>query len=321
MENDMVARTRIGSSELEVAPLCLGGNVFGWTADRDATFGVLDAFVAGGANFIDTADGYSAWAPGHSGGESETLIGEWMAARGTRDQVVVATKVATHPEFKGLAAANVKAAADASLARLGIDEIDLYYAHFDDPETPIAETAAAFSELVDAGKVRAIALSNYTAERIDEWVAAARENGLHLPVALQPRYNLMDRGFETNGLRRAAEDAGLSVYPYYALARGFLTGKYREASDTTVPGASPRAQAAGEYLDERGLAVLAALDEIAAVHGAEVGSVALAWLREQPTVGAPIASARSAEQLRVLLASMSLELDRAELDALTAASA
>nr|WP_237465045.1 aldo/keto reductase [Leucobacter luti] len=299
----------------------MGGNVFGWTADRAASFEVLDAFVAGGGDFVDTADGYSHWVPGHTGGESETIIGEWLAARGTRDRVVLATKVSTHPEFAGLAAANVRAAADASLARLGTDRIDLYYAHFDDAETPLEETVAAFSELVDAGKVRAIGVSNYTAERVAEWFRIARDGGYHLPVALQPHYNLVEREFETNGLRAVAESEALSVFPYFSLAKGFLAGKYREAADATAPGASARAEGAIAYLDDRGRAVLGALDEVAAAHGAELASVSLAWLRQQPTVGAPIASARSTEQLPALLAALSLELSQAELDRLAAASA
>ena len=315
-----IARTRIGRSDLEIAPLALGGNVFGWTADRDASFAVLDAFVAGGGDFVDTADGYSHWAPGHSGGESETLIGEWLAARGRRDDVVIATKVSTHPDFRGLAAANVRSAADASLGRLGTDRIDLYYAHFDDPETPLEETVAAFSELVDAGKARAIGVSNYTAERVAEWFRIARDGGYHRPVALQPHYNLVEREFETNGLRDAAEREALAVFPYYSLASGFLTGKYRDADDASA-GGSPRAEGAAKYLDDRGRAVLAALDAVAAEHGAELASVALAWLRRQRTVAAPIASARSTAQLPALLASLTLELTPAQLDRLTVASA
>ena len=315
------ARTRIGSSDLEIAPLALGGNVFGWTADRATSFDVLDAFLAGGGDFVDTADGYSAWAPGHTGGESETIIGEWFVDRGNRDAVVLASKVSTHPEFRGLAAANVRAAADASLSRLQTDRIDLYYAHFDDESTPLEETVAAFSELVDAGKVRAIGVSNYTAERVAEWFRIARDGGYHLPVALQPHYNLVERDFETNGLRAVAEAEELAVFPYFSLAKGFLAGKYREAADATAAGASPRAGEAAEYLDERGRAVLAALDAAAAAHDAPVAAVSLAWLREQPTVAAPIASARSLEQLPALLASLSLELSDSELASLTDASA
>lgn len=314
-------RTRIGTSELEIAPLALGGNVFGWTADRDASFDVLDGFLAGGGNFVDTADGYSHWVPGHGGGESETILGEWFAARGTRDRVVLATKVSTHPQFSGLAGDNVRAAADASLARLGTDYIDLYYAHFDDAETPLEETVAAFSGLVDAGKVRAIGISNYTAERAAEWFRIARAGGYHLPVALQPHYNLVERAFETNGLRAVAEAEGLGVFPYFSLASGFLAGKYRDAGDAETPGASDRASAAIAYLNDRGRAVLGALDTVAAAHAAELSTIALAWLRQQPTVAAPIASARTRDQLTALLASLTTELTPAELEQLAVASA
>ncbi|WP_053387776.1 aldo/keto reductase [Leucobacter japonicus] len=319
--NATAARTRIGSSDLEIAPLALGANVFGWTADQATSFDVLDAFVAGGGDFVDTADGYSHWAPGNSGGESETIIGEWFAGRGSRDAITLATKVSTHPQFSGLAAANVRAAADASLQRLQTDRIDLYYAHFDDAETPLEETVAAFSELVDAGKIRAIGVSNYTAERIAEWFRIARAGGYHLPVALQPHYNLVEREFETNGLRAVAEDEQLSVFPYFSLAKGFLAGKYRDAADATAAGASPRAGEAAGYLDDRGREVLATLDAAAEAHGVPVAAVSLAWLRQQATVAAPIASARNLEQLPALLASLSLELNAAELAALTAASA
>ena len=316
----MTASIRIGTSELSIAPFSLGTNVFGWTADQAASFDVLDAYVAGGADFVDTADGYSHWVPGHSGGESETIIGEWIASRGARDQLTLATKVSTHPEFLGLAGDNVRAAADASLARLRTDHIDLYYAHFDDADTPLEETVAAFSGLVDAGKIRAIGISNYTAERVAEWFAIARAGGYRLPVALQPQYSLVERAFETNGLQNVAAEEGLTVFPYYSLAKGFLAGKYRSAADAAAPGASPRAAGAAAYLDARGERVLTALDEIAAVHGLEIATVALAWLRQQPTVGAPIASARNTEQLPALLASMNLELTAAELEALTFAS-
>lgn len=315
----MVTSVRIGDSALAVAPLALGGNVFGWTADRATSFAVLDQFVAGAGDFIDTADGYSHWAPGNSGGESETIIGEWVSARGMRDRVTIATKVSTHPEFAGLQPANVRAAADASLARLQTDHIDLYYAHFDDPDTPLAETVEAFSGLVDAGKVRAIALSNYTAERVAEWCTIARAEGFHLPVALQPHYNLVEREFETNGLQDIAARERLTVFPYFSLAKGFLAGKYRDAAAAADAGASPRAGQAVEYLDDRGRRVLAALDTIAAREGVEVATVSLAWLRAQPTVGGPIASARTPEQLPALLASLELALTDDDLDALSAA--
>jgi aryl-alcohol dehydrogenase-like predicted oxidoreductase len=308
---------RVGSSDLEVFPLVLGGNVFGWTADEAATYAVLDAFAAAGGTMLDTADAYSAWAPGHTGGESETLIGRWLARRGRRDDVVIATKVSQHPSFRGLAAKNVRAAAQASLQRLGTDRIDLYYAHFDDASVPLEETAGAFSALVDDGLVRYVAVSNYTPERLDEWMAVSDREGFHRPVALQPQYNLLERGFE-GALRESAERHGLGVLPYYGLARGFLAGKYRDGG---APVDSPRAEAAARYLDDRGRLVLAALDEVAAAHQVPVASVALAWLRMQPTVVAPIASARTPGQLADLLASAALSLTPDEVAQLSAASA
>ncbi|AWB94423.1 alcohol dehydrogenase [Agromyces badenianii] len=318
-ETTTATRQRIADSELEVFPLVLGGNVFGWTADEAESFAVLDRFTAGGGDFIDTADGYSHWVPGNSGGESETIIGRWIAARGNRDELVIATKVSTHPQFPGLSAANIAAAADASLQRLGTDRIDLYYAHFDDESVPLEETIGALSELVDAGKVRTIGISNYSPERIDEWFDVTAANGFHRPVALQPHYNLVERGFE-HGLRERAEREGLAVLPYFSLAKGFLAGTYRGEADVAAA-TSPRAGAAAAYLDARGQRVLAALDTIAAAHGVDVASVSLAWLRHQPTVLAPIASARTTSQLPALLASASLELAPEELAALDAASA
>lgn len=309
-------RTTLGSSDLSVFPLSLGGNVFGWTADEATSFAVLDAYVAGGGNFIDTADVYSAWVPGNAGGESETIIGAWLARRGRRDDIVIATKVSQHPGFPGLTAANVAAAAQASLERLGVDSIDLYYAHYDSADAPLEETVEAFSKLVDAGTIRAIGVSNFTPERIQEWLDIAERGGFHKPVALQPQYNLVERGIEADVLPLAI-GAELSVVPYYALASGFLTGKYRDGSENT----SPRAGSAAAYLDDRGRAVLAALEEIAADHGVELATVALAWLRSQPGVAAPIASARTVEQLPALLASATLELTDEQLDALSAASA
>lgn len=308
-------RRTIGTSDLEVFPLSLGGNVFGWTADRDTSFAVLDAYVAAGGNFVDTADGYSAWVPGNTGGDSERILGQWFDARGNREEVVLATKVSQHPDFKGLAADNIRRAADASLERLGSDYIDLYYAHFDDETVPLEETVAALSGLVDAGKVRYIGISNYTPERIEEWFRITEAEGLHRAVALQPHYNLVERSYEEK-YRPIAERENLGVFPYFALAAGFLTGKYRDG--VTVD--SARAAGAAKYLDETGRAVLAALDEVAAAHSASVASVALAWLAAQPTVTAPIASARTVEQLPDLLASVSLELTTDELAALNGAS-
>ncbi len=309
--------TRIGRSDLDIRPLSLGGNVFGWTADRDTSFAVLDAFHAGGGNFVDTADGYSAWVPGNSGGESETLIGEWLASRKPAN-VVVATKVSTHPDFRGLSAANIRAAAEASLTRLGVDAIDLYYAHFDDPETPLEETVGAFADLVSDGLVRYVAVSNYTAARIREWISLAEAAGADLPVAVQPHYNLVHRTTVESEIVPVAEEFGLSLVPYYALASGFLTGKYRT---TDASGDSPRAGGAAKLATPAGLAVIDALEEIGRAHGASIATTALAWLRAQPTVIAPLASASRPEQVADLVASMSLELSADELERLDGVSA
>jgi len=308
-------RRAIGNSDLQVFPLSLGGNVFGWTADRDTSFAVLDAYTAAGGNFVDTADGYSAWVPGNTGGDSERILGEWFEARGNRDDVVLATKVSQHPDFKGLAADNIRRAADASLERLKSDHIDLYYAHFDDATVPLEETVGALSELVDSGKVRAIGISNYSPERIEEWFAITEREGLHRAVALQPHYNLVERSYEEK-YRALAERENLGVMPYFALAAGFLTGKYRDG--VTVE--SARAAGAAKYLDETGRSVLAALDDVAAAHDASVATIALAWLAAQPTITAPIASARTLEQLPDLLASVTVELTADELAALDGAS-
>jgi aryl-alcohol dehydrogenase-like predicted oxidoreductase len=308
----------IGSSDLTVYPLALGGNTFGWTSDEDASFEVLDGYTAAGGNFIDTADGYSAWVPGNSGGESETIIGRWMSRRGNRDTLVLGTKVSQHPDFRGLSAGNVAAAADASLQRLGTDHIDLYYAHFDDAATPLEETVGAFNDLVVAGKVRHVALSNYSAARIEEWVTIARSNGFALPVALQPQYSLVHREEFERDLAPVAERFNLGVAPYFALASGFLTGKYRTRDDLA---GTAREQMTGGYFTDEGLAVVAALDEIATVRGVEIATVALAWLQAKPTVVAPIASARVAAQLPALMKAAELALTSDELAALDAVSA
>lgn len=308
--------TLLGRSDLDVFPLSLGGNVFGWTADREASFEILDAYTAGGGNFIDTADGYSAWVPGNSGGESETLIGEWLASRKSSD-ITIATKVSSHPEFKGLSAKNVRAGAEASLKRLGIETIDLYYAHFDDAGTPLEETVAAFGQLVDDGLVRHIAVSNYSADRIRSWISIAQDAGTALPVAIQPHYNLVHRNDVEESIIPVAEEFGMSLVPYYALASGFLTGKYRS---TDAAGSSPRASGASKYATEDGLRVIAELERIAAEHDASIASIALAWLRAQPTVAAPIASASRVEQVADLLASATLELTAEEVRALDAVS-
>lgn len=308
----------IGSSTLDVYPLALGGNTFGWTSDEATSHEVLDAYTAAGGNFIDTADGYSSWAPGNSGGESETIIGRWMQQRGNRDNVIIGTKVSQHPDFSGLAAANVAAAADASLTRLGTDHIDLYYAHFDDADTPLEETVGAFNDLVVAGKVRYVALSNYSAARITEWVEIARANGFASPVALQPQYNLVHRGAFERELGPVAERFGLGVVPYFSLAAGFLTGKYRTRADLE---GTARGGMAGGYFSPEGLAVVSALEEIASVHNTEIATIALAWLQSKPSVVAPIASASAVGQLGALMESAGVELSADEIVALDAVSA
>ncbi|MFH0180480.1 aldo/keto reductase [Streptomyces cacaoi] len=314
----MTSLRKLGSSDLEVFPLSLGGNVFGWTADEAASFAVLDAYAAAGGNFVDTADSYTAWIEGNSGGESETIIGRWVKARGNRDDVVIATKVSQHPEFPGLSADNIKAAADASLRRLGTDHIDLYYTHFDKPEVPVEEIVGALDELVRAGKVRHIAASNISPERLQESLEFSDREGLARYVALQPHYNLVSRDTYEGGLQDLAARFGLAAVPYFALAAGFLTGKYRPG--TTVQ--SARAAGAAKHLDtERGRNVLTALDEIAQAHDTEIPTVALAWLAAQPTVAAPIASARTVEQLPALLGVAQLELTGEEITRLTRASA
>ena len=305
--------TQIPRTDLDVFPLNLGCNVFGWTADRDESFAVLDAYVAAGGNFLDTADVYMAAAPGNEGGESETIIGEWLADRGRPDGFVIATKVGKLEGFKDLRPETIKAAAENSLRRLGVETIDLYYAHFDDTDTPLAETLGGFAELIEAGKVRYIAASNYSGARLAEALEIAEREGLPRYVALQPHYNLMERDYESDQ-KAVCEREEIACFPFYALAKGFLTGKYRPGGEKID---SVRAEGASQYLDERGEKMLSALDAIAAAHGVQPAAVAVAWLREQPTVLAPIASARNEEQLKPLIASASLELASDELDRLT----
>jgi aryl-alcohol dehydrogenase-like predicted oxidoreductase len=308
---------RIAGTSLDVFPLCLGGNVFGWTADERQSFDVLDAYAAAGGNFVDTADAYSAWVPGHTGGESETIIGRWMAARKNRARMIVATKVGRHPSLSGLRAATIRSAAEASLRRLGTDYIDLYFAHADDPQTPLEETLQAFDGLVKEGKVRYAAASNYTASRLAEALAVARREGLVRYAAVQPHYNLVHRQEYEGALRELCAREQLSAVPYFALASGFLTGKYR-------PGAaveSPRAPWVSAYLDERGERVLRALGQVAAAHGTTRAAVALAWLLADETIAAPIASARTPQQLADLLPAAELRLSPAEVAHLAASSA
>ncbi|MFG2926832.1 aldo/keto reductase [Streptomyces sp. NPDC048305] len=314
----MTSLRALGSSGLKVFPLALGGNVFGWTADERTTFAVLDEYVASGGNFVDTADSYSAWVPGNEGGESETLIGKWLAARSRRDDVVIATKVGAHPAYKGLSPATIKEAVEASLRRLGTDHIDLYYTHFDDETVPVEEIITALDQLVKAGTVREIAASNISPERLRASLDFSEREGLARYVALQPHYNLVSRDTYEGALQDTAADAGLAAVPYFALASGFLTGKYRPGTRVE----SARAEGAGKHLEtERGRKVLAVLDKVAQEHGAEIATVALAWLASRPTVAAPIASARTVGQLPALMAVAGLRLTEAELAELDAASA
>ncbi|MGO3885067.1 MAG: aldo/keto reductase [Mycetocola sp.] len=303
-------------TSLSFGPLVLGGNTFGWTSDRDASFAVLDAFVAAGGRSIDTADVYSAWVPGNSGGESETIIGEWLTARGRRDDVVIATKVFQHPERPGLSAANIRAAVDDSLRRLQTDYIDLYYAHRDDADVPQEEYVAAFDELVKAGKVRELGASTFEAGRLRTAVDIARREGLTPFTVSQDHYNLVERGIEQS-LVPTLQELGLVELPYWSLASGFLTGKYRPG----VAVDSQRAEGAGAYLnDPRNVELLSVLDGVAAELGTSVTAVSLAWLAAQPTVAAPIASARTVDQLQDLLELSTIQLGDEQLAAINTAS-
>jgi aryl-alcohol dehydrogenase-like predicted oxidoreductase len=308
---------RLGHTDLEVSRLCLGGNVFGWTIDEHTSFAVLDAYVQAGGNFIDTADIYGRRGP-NGIGESERIIGRWLAARGNREQLVVATKVGMAPDAPGLSAEQVARGAEDSLARLGVDCIDLFYAHQDDPHTSLEETLGAFQGLIDSGKIRYAAASNYSAARLAETLRLGEHAGLAGYVALQPHYNLLERDYERE-LARLCKQTGLACVPYFGLARGFLTGKYRRDG---APVDSPRAGGVRErYCNECGFAILDALDEIAAAHTTTVAAVSLAWLAAQPTVAAPIASATSPEQLADLLPSLELELSHEQIERLAAAGA
>jgi len=311
------AVTRIGTSDLDVFPLGLGCNVFGFTVDHDSTASILDPWVEGGGNLLDTADSYSSWVPGNVGGESERAIGEWLRRSRRRDEVVIATKVSKHPDFFGLSAQNIRAAAEASLGRMGIETIDLYYAHFDDLSVEIEEMVEAFGSLVRDGLVRYVGVSNFAPERIEEWIRVAGD-GPAAPIAIQPHYNLVHRNDVEDHVIPIAERHGLSLIPYFGLAHGFLTGKYR--SKDIPEGASPRAQGAVKYVSPQGLAILDTLDEIASAHGVSAAAVALAWLRAQPSVAAPLASATTPQQLAGLLDAGRLELAGDEVEALTRVS-
>lgn len=303
---------------VDVGPLILGGNVFGWTADRNDSFAVLDAFVAAGGRAIDTADVYSDWVPGHTGGESETIIGEWLAARpGVREKLNIGTKVFMHAERPGLAPANIRAAIDDSLRRLQTDYVDIYYAHRDDHDVEQADYLAAFDGLVREGKVRAIGISQFSAERIASAVSITHAENLTPITYSQDEYNLVSRAIEHGSLPVIA-DAGIVEVPFFSLAAGFLTGKYRPGHSVQ----SARLNRVNPHLENpRSVAVLDLLDEIAAAHAVPVAAVSLAWLRAQPTVAAPLASARTVEQLSALVASFELELSDAEVETLSAATA
>lgn len=307
----------LGPTDILVSPLCFGGNVFGWTATADESFALLDEYVAQGGNFIDTADAYSHWIPGNTGGDSERIMGAWLTARGNRDDLVLATKVAMLPARAGLAPDNIRAALDQSLERLQTDYIDLYYAHQDDESVPMLDFLHAFDEVVKAGKVRYLAASNFSPARLAEALRLQKEHGLAPFIAIQDLYNLMERARYESELAPIVEEYQLSSLPYYALAKGFLTGKYRPGVDVD----SARAKGATVYLDERGVRVLDVLDRIAAAHGCPVGAVALAWLLTRPGVTAPVASARTPEQLADLLPMATITFTEDELAELNAASA
>ena len=316
----MTTLRRLGATDLRIAPLVLGGNVFGWTADEATSFAVLDAFVAGGGTMIDTADVYSAWVPGHKGGESETVIGAWLKQSGKRDQVQIATKVGMLPGEGGekLAPARIAAACDASLKRLGVDTIDLYFAHQDDDAVAQEDALAAFGKLIDAGKIRALGASNFHAGRLKSANDAAKAHGLPHYHVLQPEYNLVSRQKFEGELQAYCVEYNIGVVPYYGLASGFLTGKYRSADDF---GKSVRGGRMQAFLDGSGPAVLAVMDAIAAETGASLAQIALKWLAEQPAVTAPIASATSVAQVEELLGSMDLVLSPEQIERLAVAGA
>ena len=309
----------LGKSSLSVAPLAFGGNVFGWSIDEKRSFELLDAFVDAGGNLIDTADVYSAWVPGNHGGESETIIGNWLKQSGKRDQVVIATKVAKWAEHPGLSPANIHQAVDGSLKRLQTDHIDLYQAHEDDASVPLAETLGAFARLIESGKVRVIGASNYGAARFADALAVSKQHNLPRYESLQPEYNLVSRDSYEKELEPLIRAENIGVISYYALASGFLSGKYRSEAD--LARSSARGGSVKKYLNPRGLQVLAALDAIAAAHHATPAQVALAWLIARPGITAPIASATSVEQLHELLGATSLQLSPDEIAQLDLVSA
>jgi aryl-alcohol dehydrogenase-like predicted oxidoreductase len=314
-----IEKRKLGNSGLEIAPLVLGGNVFGWTADEPTSFRILDAFVDAGFNMIDTANSYSSWVPGHQGGESETIIGRWLQTSGKRDNVLIATKVGSDMGLgrKGLSKTVILREVEGSLQRLQTDRIDLYQSHFDDLETSLEETLAAYDQLIKEGKVRAIGASNYNAERLIQALKVSREKGYARYETLQPHYNLAERSQFEGDLARVCEENRLGVIPYFSLASGFLTGKYRNAEDTSH---KARGSSVSKYLNERGFRILQALDAVAQKHNATPAQVSLAWLMATPPVTAPIASATSVEQLENLLTAATLRLDEESIEQLNQAS-
>jgi aryl-alcohol dehydrogenase-like predicted oxidoreductase len=315
-----MARRKLGKTGFEIAPLVLGGNVFGWTVDEPTSFALLDAFVAAGFNMIDTADVYSVWAPGNKGGESETVIGNWLKRRGRRDEVIVATKVGWElsPTHKGLAKEYIISEVETSLRRLQTDYIDLYQSHIDDPKTPVQETLEAHAKLIRQGKVRAIGASNFGVARLKEALEVSKMHDLPRYQVLQPLYNLSDRReFETE-LESVCVKQGLGVITYFSLASGFLTGKYRSAKDLEGRARSGEVK---KHINPRGLKILEGLDEVAARLDSKQGQVALAWLLARPSVTAPIASATNLAQLADMIAATEITLDRDAIDTLNQASA
>lgn len=308
--------TRIPRTHLDIFPLNLGGNTFGWTSDRDASFNVLDAFVEAGGNFIDTADLYSVWAEGHEGGESEQVLGDWMAARGIRDQVIIATKVGGLPTRPGLNAENVEAALDESLKRLQTDYVDIYYAHYDDENVAVIDQVRHAHSLVESGKVKHLALSNYTPERMREWFETAKSEGLTLPVAIQPQYNLIHRKDYEQGFAPIAQEFDAAVFPFFALASGVLTGKYRSKSD--IEGKA-RQGFAEDLITDDAVKVIDAVVEIAEAHSVEPATISLAWLLAKG-ITAPVASASTVDQLPALMAAPDVKLSENEVQKLDDAS-
>lgn len=312
----MQQKREIGRSGIKIAPLVLGGNVFGWTADEAASFAILDAFVDQGGDLIDTADVYSAWVPGHEGGESERVIGAWLKKSGKRDKVVIGTKVGMLPKRLGIKRQNIIDACEDSLKRLGVETIDLYWLHRDDEATAADEYTGALEELLKAGKIRSFGASNFKPGRFAEGIADAKTRGVHFD-AQQPEYNLMNREIEAE-LVPLCEREGVSVLPYYGLASGYLTGKYRSAEDKAK---SARGGRMDKYMEGKGPAVLAALDEVSARHGATLAQVALAWVMAKLPTGAPIASATSVTQLTDIMGALRVTLSAGDIAALDRASA